>query len=102
MPVVVVHLDDVSILDGLGAALGEVVEALPDPELARGEKKTRVGRERGLAYEAVLYVSRRRFLLTHMWLNVTISIVGLFTELHGNAWAGTTYCMHRFRAPPLR
>lgn len=60
MSVVVVHLDDVSILDGLGAALGEVVEALPDPELARSEK-TRVGRERGLAYEAVLYVSRRRF-----------------------------------------
>lgn len=37
---VVVHLDDVSILDGLGAALGEVVKALPDPELARGEKNS--------------------------------------------------------------
>ena len=44
---VVVLLDDVSILDGLDAALGEVahvfdcpLEALPDPELAHGEKNS--------------------------------------------------------------
>ena len=61
---VVVLLDDVSILDGLGTASNEVthvfdypLEALLDPELAHG-KNARFGRERGLAYEVELYVSR--------------------------------------------
>jgi len=77
---VVALLDDVSILDGLRAAPGEVahifdhpLEALLDPELARGEKLVSVGSE-DWPYEAELYN---------------------FTD---NAWMGTTVRMHRFRS----
>ena len=64
---VVVLLDDVSILDGLDAASGEVahvfdypLEVLLDPELAHSEKLVPVGSE-DWPYEADLYVSPRRF-----------------------------------------
>ncbi|KAH9068182.1 NUDIX hydrolase domain-like protein [Lactarius deliciosus] len=77
---VVAFLDDVSILDGLRAAPGEVahifdhpVEALLDPELARDEKLVPVGSE-DWPYESGLYN---------------------FTD---GPWLGTTYRMHRFRS----
>lgn len=77
---VVALLDDVSILDGLHAAPGEVahifdhpLEALLDPELARDEKLVPVGSE-DWPYEAELYN---------------------FTD---GPWMGTTYRMHRFRS----
>jgi coenzyme A diphosphatase NUDT7 len=83
---VIAFLDDVSILDGLRAAPGEVahifdhpLEALLDPELARGEKLVPIGSE-DWPYEAELYN---------------------FTD---NAWIGTTYRLHRFRstASPIK
>ncbi|KAH9029876.1 NUDIX hydrolase domain-like protein [Lactarius pseudohatsudake] len=77
---VVALLDDVSILDDLRAAPGEVahifdhpVEALLDPELARDEKLVPVGSE-DWPYESGLYN---------------------FTD---GPWLGTTYRMHRFRS----
>ncbi|KAH9057844.1 NUDIX hydrolase domain-like protein [Lactarius vividus] len=79
MPVVAL-LDDLSILDGLRAAPGEVahifdhfLEALLDPELARDEKLVSVGSE-DWPYEAALYN---------------------FTD---GPWLGPTYRMHRFRS----
>jgi len=77
---VVALLDDVSLLDGLRPAPGEVahifdhpLEALLDPELARDEKLVPIGSE-DWPYEAELYN---------------------FTD---NSWLGTTYRMHRFRS----
>ena len=68
---VVAFLDDVSILDGLRAAPGEVahvfdhpLEALLDPELVRDEKLVAVGSE-DWPYEAELYVSRRHHFRAH-------------------------------------
>jgi 8-oxo-dGTP pyrophosphatase MutT (NUDIX family) len=77
---VVALLDDVSILDSLRAAPGEVahifdhpLEALLDPELARGEKLVAAGSE-DWPYETGIYN---------------------FTD---GPWLGTTYRMHRFRS----
>jgi hypothetical protein len=85
----VAPLDDVSILDGLCAALREVahifdhpLEALLSPELARSERLVPIGSE-DWPHEAEFYVSRRHFALTRVQLNVTVSFVGLLTELHG-------------------
>ena len=98
---VVLLLDDVSILDGLDAASGEVahvfdypLEVLLDPELAHSEKFVPVGSE-DWPYEAELYVSAHRFCV-HMCvrLNVAVSFVG--QNFKDNSWIGTTYCLHRF------
>ena len=94
---VVALLDDVSILDGLRAAPGEVahifthpLEALLDPELARSEKLVPMGSE-DWPYEAELYVSRRHFcaprVCTYKNCFFAISFVGL-TELHGQRLDG--------------
>ena len=95
---VVALVDDVSILDTLRAAPGEVaqifdhpLEALLDPELARGEKLVPIGSE-DWPYEAELYVSRRHFYApcACIYKNYffSVSFVGGSTELHGQRLDG--------------
>jgi coenzyme A diphosphatase NUDT7 len=83
---VVALLDDVSMLDGLRAAPGEVahifdhsLEALLDPELARGEKLVSIGSE-DWPYEAELYVSLRppTYTTSSAAKNLAVSFVGGF------------------------
>ena len=108
----VAFLDDESILDGLRAAQGEVahifdhpLEALLDPELARGEKLVSIGSE-DWPCEAGLYVSPRRFLRPHACASknsfFVVSSVGGLIELHGQrpGWARRTACIV-FGALPL-
>jgi hypothetical protein len=94
---VVALLDDVSILDGLRAAPGEVahifdhpLEALLDPELARGEKLVAVGSE-DWPYETELYVSRRHFIFAYIKLDY----------FFGGSNLAVSACIV-FGVPPLR
>ena len=92
---VVALLDDVSILDGLRAAPGEVahifdhpLEALLDPELARSEKLVSVGSE-DWPYDEELYVSPRRlFVFSH----TRAAECGRWAELQGQ-------CLDRHGVP---
>ena len=93
------------ILDGLRAAPGEVahifdhpLEALLDPELARGEKLVSVGSE-DWPYEAELYVEF--FVVSRACGPHSILVFFGLTELHGQCLDGhddshASFSEHRF------